>query len=261
MNSCLYECTVMHQRLAPVAHRFTTRLFQFYLDLDELGELQDRFWMIGHRQRRLYEFRDYDHLWLGYQNLRDNLTAYLQTQNLHEPIGRIQLLTHLRTFGHIFNPVSFYFCQRPDGSPLCAVAEVHNTYGELKPYFLAPTTWNGRCYNHAQEKYFYISPFSEIDTRLQMRLGIPGRTVSISIDSHKTNGTHFRSSLTGTRRELTEARLWLDTLRFPAVTLKVVFLIHWHALRLYWKKAPWWRKSALTAQTTGILAKAPQSQP
>lgn len=36
MNSCLYECTVMHHRLVPRKHAFHYRIFFFSLDLDEI---------------------------------------------------------------------------------------------------------------------------------------------------------------------------------------------------------------------------------
>ena len=54
----------------------------------------------------------------------------------HTPQGPIRLLTHLRTLGHCFNPVSFYYCFAPDGETLEAiVAEVTNTpWGERHAY-------------------------------------------------------------------------------------------------------------------------------
>jgi DUF1365 family protein len=42
----------------------------------------------------------------------------------------VRLLTHLRFAGHVFNPVSFYYCYQADGSTLdCIVAEITNTPG------------------------------------------------------------------------------------------------------------------------------------
>jgi DUF1365 family protein len=51
------------------------------------------------------------------------------------------------------------------------------------------------------------------------------------------------SRLTGSRRPLDDATLLRLTARYPLVTLRVITLIHWHALRLWAKRVPWHRKS------------------
>jgi DUF1365 family protein len=53
------------------------------------------------------------------------------------PAGPIRLLTHLRTFGHCFNPVSFYYCFTPQEQLDAVVAEVTSTpWGERHAYVL-----------------------------------------------------------------------------------------------------------------------------
>lgn len=45
-----------------------------------------------------------------------------------QPSGPIRLLTHLRTFGICFNPVSFYYCyDATDSRVETIVAEITNT--------------------------------------------------------------------------------------------------------------------------------------
>ena len=44
---------------------------------------------------------------------------------------------------------------------------------------------------------------------------------------------------------LTDARLaWFLPIKYPLITLKIISLIHWHALKLYLKKIPWFAKAA-----------------
>ena len=65
MNSCLYECSVMHHRLEPKEHHFNYRIFMFALDLDEVPALAKRLPFFSLNRWNLYTFRDRDHLTLA----------------------------------------------------------------------------------------------------------------------------------------------------------------------------------------------------
>ena len=62
MNSCLYECHILHHRFSPKAHRFLYRIFLFALDLDELDSLHRHLRLFSLNQRNLYSFRESDYL-------------------------------------------------------------------------------------------------------------------------------------------------------------------------------------------------------
>lgn len=252
MNSCLYEATVMHQRLEPLSHRFEYKIFMFYLDLQEIDEVASRLHFLSRNRFNLFNFRDADHLTLSATQVRENLQEYLRSNGMDLSGGRIMLLTHLRTLGHLFNPVSFYFCFDADGKPVCAIPEVGNTYGELKPFFLNQGTLSGDAFEAQTRKNFYVSPFMDLDIDFDWSLKIPGERLELYVDDLKAGQRILVSSLTGVRKELTDANLLRYSIRFPFITVKVIGAIHWQALRLYLKKLPYRRKADRQDFQTGV---------
>jgi DUF1365 family protein len=246
MNSCLYECQVMHHRLEPKEHHFSYRIFMFALDLEEIETLGRKLPGFSHNRWNLYTFRDRDHLTVaGHETatLRENLTAWLAGEGVTLPAeARVRLVTLPRVLGYIFNPVSFYFCHGADGTPLCAIAEVGNTFGEMKPYLLREPGEKG--FRLVTPKHFYVSPFSGLDLLFDFKLRIPGDSLEIHIDDRAGDRPVLLSALTGHRLPLTTANLWWCTLKYPLITLRVIFLIHWHALLLWLRRLPFHSKAA-----------------
>jgi hypothetical protein len=233
MNSCLYECTIRHERQIPKQYKFAHKIFMFYLDLDELPQLSEFSPFLGYNQGRVYDFKDQDHISSGFSSVKENIRAYLKTQGVVALIHRIQLLTNVRTFGYIFNPVSFYFCFDSNDDPVCVVSEIGNTFGELKYFYLGPEKKSAQAFSDRQVKYYYISPFTDLDNQLDFKIQVPDERLNISIDTLKNGKKFFWSSMTGPRKALNSRHLWWYTVKYPWVTLKVIFLIHWHAAILH----------------------------
>jgi DUF1365 family protein len=263
MRSCLYECRVMHHRFEPKEHRFDYRIFLFGIDLDELGVLARSVPLLSVNRRNLYSFREDDYLPTGEpvhngsapagpgaarDGLKGRVLAYLRERGVQIPGGRVVLLTLPRVAGYLFNPVSFYYCFDADGRPAAAIAEVTNTFREMKPYFLGPDALaEGAGAAHFQAripKYFYVSPFSDVDVAFEFRLPTPGARLAIRIDDYDSGRRTLASALTGRRLPLTGARLAWYSLKYPLITVKVIALIHLHALLLRVKRVPWFAKAA-----------------
>lgn len=260
----------MHHRLAPKVHRFRYGIFMLCLDLDELDTLHSRLRTFSRNRWNLYTFRDDDHLQLrssepearkgdatrppaAMVNLKCEIRTWLATQGVTVAAeARITLVTLPRVLGYIFNPVSFIFCHAADGTSLCAVTEVQNTFGELKPYLVPLEKCDSGFQSPAADrfrvvvpKHFYVSPFSELELCFDFRLRLPGERLEIGVNDVTADGqTVLISALTGTRRPLTDGQLLRVTARYPLVTLHVITLIHWHALKLWWKRLPWHAKAA-----------------
>ncbi len=245
MNSCLYACDVMHDRLEPKRNRFHYKVFMFYLDLDEITLITRTSPLISHNRWNIFSFRDDDHVPLPGESLKERIIRYAGTQGVDLAGGRIMLLTYLRSWGHYFNPVSFYFCFDRQGEPACTIVEVENTFRELKPYFLGKDTFQNGQFSQRVIKYFYVSPFIDLDASFDFRLQVPGERLALYIDDYKEGRKFFLSALTGQRKPLTNVHVLGYALRFPVITLQVLTLIHWQAMILWiLKKLPYHKKSA-----------------
>jgi DUF1365 family protein len=260
MNSCLYACTVMHARLTPRPHRFVYRIFMLALDLDELDQVGRVAPWLSVNRGNLYAFREKDYRPVGERafnaaettrpvaggTLKARVIAYLGQHGIDLAGGRVQLVTLPRIAGYGFNPVSFYFCFDAAGTPRAAIAEVTNTFREVKPFLLGPETFAATegGFHRRQPKHFYVSPFTDVDVAFDFILRLPGDRLAIQIDDYQGGTRSLTSTVTGERHELTAARLGWYTVVFPLLTLRVIALIHWHALRLWLKRVPWFAKSA-----------------
>ena len=263
----------MHHRLAPKRHRFEYGIFMALLDLDELDALTQASRLFGRNRSRPYHFRDADHLQFPSPesgadeapDLKSSVRRWLVTQGVEtQPDCRIRLLTLPRVFGYVFNPVSFYFVEDAAGVPVCAVAEVGNTFGELKPFLVplagAPGSRDGEpeasapSFRLVAPKHFYVSPFSDLELSFDFRLQSPDEALAIGVNDVTAAGeTVLISALTGRRRPFSDAELLRLTARYPLVTLHVITLIHWHALKLWWKRVPWFRKADRPERQLGVF--------
>ena len=245
MNSCLYECSLMHHRFAPRVHHFQHDLFMFYLDLDELAGMARKLWLFSHNRRNVYSFCDRDHEPAGAAPLKQRVHGFLRANGIEPgPAGRVMLLTLPRVAGYVFNPISIYYCFDEAGPPVATVAEVGNTFREMKLFLLrAGDVAPGGAFEKMLPKEFYVSPFSHLDLSFDFRLQVPGETLDVKVDEHDATRKVFISTLTGRRMAMTNRNLAWFTVKYPLMTLKVVLLIHWHALRLWAKRVPYYPKA------------------
>lgn len=250
----------MHARFAPKAHRFVYRIFLLAIDLDELVPLQDSLRLLSVNRPNLYSFREADYLPThepvhngrtvparepgSALSLKDRVVAHLASQGIDLAGGRVLLVSLPRVAGYLFNPVSFYFCYDRTGAPVAALAEVTNTFREMKPYTLTAAGRREGGFHLRTPKHFYVSPFSDVDVAFDFTLNDPGERLWVQIDDYAGAQRTLTSTLAGPRRTLTDARLAWFAAKYPLITLKVIGLIHWHALRLWLKNVPWFAKAA-----------------
>ena len=249
LNSCLYECVIAHRRLRPKAYAFEHRMMMLYVDLDELQAIHHGTRLLSRERANLYSFRDADYFPTGTAGgLKSRVGAFLRERGVDFPAsGRVRLLTLPRILGYIFNPISIYFCSDAQEVPLCAIAEVGNTFRERK-LFLLPRQASrqpARCarFKLRVPKHYYVSPFSNLDICFDFDLRLPARTLQLHIEDWDADGKLLDSHLRGARVPLSDFQLLRFALKFPALTLKVIALIHWHALQLAIRRLRWHPKA------------------
>lgn len=215
----------------------------FYIDLDELAGMKSL--LLAANRPAAYSFRESDHFKFPSMargdDLKQKIVAHLAENGSDYKPGKIFLLTNLRVLGYVFNPVSFYFCYDEEGVFKQVLAEVNNTYLEQKDFILEV---EGDRVNTQFTKNFYVSPFIAFDRAFNFRISEPTEYLELRIDSiNKENGVELAAILTGKRSELTNTRMLINLLRFPFLTVRIIVLIHYQALKLYLKRVPWFNKS------------------
>lgn len=241
MNSAIYEGVVRHRRFSPVPHSFTYRLFMMYLDLEELPTLFDGRWLWSVERRNVASFRRTDHAGDPGVPLDQSIRQLVETQTGSRPTGPIRLLTHLRYFGYVFNPVSFYFCCDRSGAVDTIVAEITNTpWGERHCYVLGQPDHRavGRKKRFRLDKVFHISPFIGMDVAYDWRFTEPTSRLAIHMENLRESRPFFDATMRLKRREITSSALARVLVRYPLMTAKVIGAIHWQALKLWSKGVP-----------------------
>lgn len=157
-------------------------------------------------------------------------------QHQIEGVTRIEIMAQPRVLGHVFNPVSFWLCRRQDGALITVIAEVSNTFGERHSYLCHhPDLREIKPDDHLHAtKIFHVSPFQPVEGSYRFRFDIRPDRVGIWIDYSQADGGLI-ATLTGTRKPLTNAGILRSLLRRPFGARRVLALIHWQALKLWWK--------------------------
>ena len=144
------------------------------------------------------------------------------------------LLTCPRAAGHVFNPLSVFYCFAGSGELIAVIAEVHNTYGGRHVYLLRPDD-AGR---DTVGKEFYVSPFLPMGGDYLMRTPVPGERLAVSIALRQGGQTPFVATLSGRGRPIGTRSAVTALLRWPLLTLRTAALIRWQGVRLWLRKVP-----------------------
>ena len=235
---------VRHQRLRPVAHAFEYPTYFLMLPMRALRHAPAA--ALPRNRFGLLSFHDRDH-GDGRSDALAWLDELLRSEGIADADGEVWLQTYPRVLGYVFNPVSFWYCERADGSLAAILVEVNNTFGERHCYLLA-----GEHLAYGRDlqarKVFHVSPFSHVTGSYRfrfMRAPSPeGARCIARIDHEDAGGALLQTSLSGRLAPLTSASARAAFLGVPLMSFGVIARIHWQALRVWAKRMPYVKKPA-----------------
>lgn len=254
MRSRLYKGWVSHERVRPARNSFRYPVYYLALDLDELDQLGASLRRFSHNGPGLISFWDADHGPRDGSPLRPWIQELVAKVGIDLDGGRVMLLTFPRVLGARFYPVSFWYCFSAHGTPLAVLAEVHNTFRDRHNYLLhnggEPFEWGSRP---IAAKAFYVSPFVQReDVTYQFAFSEPAEKLAVTVRDIVCGSQMLATTLTLTAEELTDASLMSTVLRHGPISIVALVLIHWQALKLAFKRVPFFPHTPPPAEETSL---------
>ncbi len=243
----LYSGKVMHQRMKPFGHRFEYKVFSLLLDLDRLDAVNHLSRLFSVNRFNLVSFNEADHIDTRISPAEMGIRAYADRLFMNAGMARaarIELLAYPRVFGHAFNPISLYYAYDENGDLSGMIYEVRNTFGERHSYVcpVEAGQLTDAGLRQTRTKIFHVSPFIEMGARYDFRVRQPGAELQFRILESDEEGPLLSASFSGKATPLATGALVRQLLKIPFLGLKIVFGIHFEALRL-WLKGAKFRKS------------------
>jgi len=214
--------------------------FRYSVDfvlLDAEAELKTP-WLFSRNRGGVTSVRDVDHGGAPGNGTGAAWVRDVLRQHQISGVDRIELLAQPRMFGHVFNPVSFWLCRRADEALICVIAEVSNTFGDRHSYLCHHSDLRAIQPSDTLQaaKIFHVSPFQPVEGGYTFRFDITDERIGVWID-YLQRGGGLIATLTGKRTPLTNRAILRSILRRPFGARRVLALIHWQALKLWWKGA------------------------
>lgn len=230
----LLKAKIFHKRHTPKINAFTYDAYYFSFYNKDKEKLANYFTSLN--SFNLFSFYDEDHGNRDGSSLEKWLTNILKKFKL-KCDGEIKVITMPRFFGYIFNPVSFWFCYDKDKNLKAVIAEVNNTFKETHSYIVYNSNKDdiidGEEIN--LNKQFHVSPFYPREGEYKFRFFEKNGKIKIIIDYYLNKKLTLETSLSGYEVEYNHINLIKTAISIPFIGFKVMFLIHFQALKIWLK--------------------------
>lgn len=217
-------------RHLPIEHAFDHPHYQWLIDVDAPPALPR--WLEPWTQ-----IRAEDHLAgkPGLPALKDAVRDLLGRTGIETSAAdRVVMLAHARVLGHVFDPMSAYWCFDPTGDLRGVVIEVHNTYGGRHAY-VVPAAEVARA---EVGKEFYVSPFNDVAGEYQIRIQLDRKALAIAIRLRRDGQRVLSAAVQGECRPATSTAVTRIALRHPFMPQRVSALIRAHGIWLWARRLP-----------------------
>lgn len=233
LRTSIFDGIVVHSRLIPKKHNFKYRVFSILFNIDDLKTISKKNLFFSYNKFNLFSFFDKDHGEKDGSNPRQWILKIAKKQNISCDNLRIFCLCYPRVLGYVFNPISVWFVYNEEYLKMI-IYEVRNTFGEDHSYsFKVNDKFD--LDSHKTKKLMHVSPFISMDGEYKFSTKINKEKVSIVIKGFIEKNHLITASFKGLYSPFNDKKLLFNFLKYPFLTLKITFGIHFHALILWLK--------------------------
>ena len=233
-----YSGVIRHRRFEPTSHEFDYKLFMFCLDLDDLHELFNFWPLTSLNKPALGRFKRKDHIGSKHSSLKNYVLDQVYKQIGIRPNGRVTLLTHIRMWGILMNPIAVFSCYDKGENLQAVVLQVTNTpWGEQCMYILKAE--KGAPKQHFEfSKKMHVSPFHPMDMHYRCHYMLQDGKLVFHLENHKNKHCLTDATLIMQGKPLTRKKLIKSIFLYPYMTSKVYYGIYKQAFSLFIKRNP-----------------------